>query len=63
MKRAASAARCDAPLYAAQVAGDTQLAVSPLYSGVAQVKGGLLRGLAVTGPRRAIARTRARLNT
>jgi len=45
--------RGDAPLYAALVAGDIQLAMSPLSSGVAQIKGGLLRGLAVTGPRRA----------
>ena len=45
--------RGDAPLYAALIAGDIQMAMSPLSSGLAQVKGNQMRGLAVTGSRRA----------
>jgi len=45
--------RGDAPLYAALIASDIQMAMSPLSSGLAQVKGNQMRGLAVTGPRRA----------
>jgi tripartite-type tricarboxylate transporter receptor subunit TctC len=45
--------RGDAPLYAALIAGDIQMAMSPLSSGLAQVQGNQMRGLAVTGPRRA----------
>ena len=45
--------RGDAPLYASLIAGEIQMAMSPLSSGLAQVQANLMRGLAVSGPRRA----------
>jgi tripartite-type tricarboxylate transporter receptor subunit TctC len=45
--------RGDALLYAALIAGEIQMAMAPLSTGVPQVQGGTIRGLAVTGAKRA----------
>jgi len=42
----------DAPLYAALIADQIQMAIAPLSTATAQAKGGTIRALAVTGSRR-----------
>jgi tripartite-type tricarboxylate transporter receptor subunit TctC len=44
--------RGDALLYAALMAGEIQMAMAPLSTGVPQVQGSTIRGLAVTGSKR-----------
>jgi tripartite-type tricarboxylate transporter receptor subunit TctC len=44
--------RGDAPLYAALIAGEIQMAIAPLSTAASQVQGGTIRAMAITGGKR-----------